>query len=444
MVACSLGRMNEIKTTSLLDTGATSIAFIDLAIARHVCDVLQISFIQLAKPKPIRGFDGKPAPPITHVIYLTLIVQGHTKLLALFLIMKLGQHSLILGKPWMQKHGVILDISCDKLTFWPGHCQHPGSLPAAVNTPVESHLSTSTHLKTSATMPLASHMDNLITSSTTLAEPQNMHIKAKNSKKSNAIKTPQAIPGMRPMYQGVSKLADKEGEKYMIPAKRILKPATIPKPKVELANETKPIDLAFIGGAPFTYLAKQKDVEIFAISMRDIEYQLEKATKTPIDPKIVVPEEYHKFLDIFSKEASDTLFEHSKYDHRIQFLEGYKDYGNSPLRVMSEPKLQFVKKFVEEHLKKGFIKASSAPCSSSIMLAVKLGGSVRFCVDYRRLNKLTVKDAYPIPLIEETLAQLKNAKVFTKIDIRQAFHKLRMTADSENYITFSYRFGAFK
>ena len=74
VVACSLGRMNEIKTTSLLDTEAIGIAFIDLAIVRHVCDVLKISFIQLAKPKPIKEFDDKSAPPITHAIYPTLMV----------------------------------------------------------------------------------------------------------------------------------------------------------------------------------------------------------------------------------------------------------------------------------------------------------------------------------------------------------------------------------
>ena len=113
----------------------------------------------------------------------------------------------------------------------------------------------------------------------------------------------------------------------------------------------------------------------------------------------------------------DTLSEHSKYDHRIQFLEGYKNYGNSLFHAMFELKLQFVKKFLEENLKKRFIEASSAPCLSPIMLAVKPGRGVRFCVDYRRLNELTIKDAYPILLIEETLAQLKNAKVFSKIDI---------------------------
>ena len=68
VVACSLDRMNEINTTFLLDTGAIGIAFINLAMACHVCDVLKISFIQLAKLKPIKGFDGKPAPPITYAI----------------------------------------------------------------------------------------------------------------------------------------------------------------------------------------------------------------------------------------------------------------------------------------------------------------------------------------------------------------------------------------
>ena len=171
MVTCSLDRMNEIKTTSLLDTGATGIIFIDLAIAHHVYDVLQISFIQLAKPKLIKRFDSKPAPLITHAIYPTLTVQGHTELLAFFLVMKLGQHPLILGKPWMQKYGVTLDMSCDKFAFWPRHCQYLGSLSLAVNTPVELYLSTSTHLSTSVTMPSALYVENLITSATAPAEP---------------------------------------------------------------------------------------------------------------------------------------------------------------------------------------------------------------------------------------------------------------------------------
>ena len=451
VIACSLGRINEIKTNFLLNTRATGITFINLVMACYVYDVLQISFIQLAKPKPIRKFDGKPAQPITHAIYPTLTVQSYTKLLAPFLITKLDQHPLILGMLWMQKYGIILDMSCDKLVFWSRHCQHPGALSLTVNTPVELHLSTSMHLSTSAYMPLAPHMDNSITSATALTEPQN----SKKSKKLTKIKIPPAIPDVRPVYQGISKLADSKREKYVVLTKCILKSATILK-LVPPMDKIKSLDLAFIGAAPFQYLAKQKDIKTFvvfmqdiknelnAILMKNIKYQLNKTAKTSTDPKIMIPKEYHKFLDVFSKEASDNLSPHSKYDHKIWLLGGYKDHGNSLLSKMLEPKLQFMKKFLEKHLEKGFIKASSTLCSSCIMLAVKPDRGIRFCVNYRCLNKLTKKDAYPLPLIKEILAQLKNTKVFTKIDICQAFHKHRMAANSEDYTMFASQFEVFK
>ena len=160
-------------------------------------------------------------------------------------------------------------------------------------------------------------------------------------KKSKKIEILSAIPDIRPAYQGISKLADSKGEKYIIPAKHILKPATIPKPKAEPADETKPLDLAFIGVAPFQYLTKQKDVKIFAVFMQDIknelnvilmkniEYQLNKTAKTPTNPNTVVLKEYHKFFDVFSKEALDTLSPHSKYNHQICLLERYRDHDHS-------------------------------------------------------------------------------------------------------------------
>ena len=264
VIACSLDRMNEINTTSLLNTETTGTTFIDLAMAYHVCDVLQISFIQLAKLKPIREFDGKPASLITYAIYPTLAVQSYTKLLALFLVTKLDQYLLILSKLWMQKHGVILDMSCNKFAFWPEHYQHPESSLLVVNTPIELHFSTSAYLRTSAIMLLASYVKNPITSVTASTEPQ----KSKKSKKSKkSIEIPLAISGVRPAYQSVSKLADSEGEKYVVSAKHILRPAMIPKSKAELVDENKLLDLTFIGAALFQYLAKQKDIEIFAVSI---------------------------------------------------------------------------------------------------------------------------------------------------------------------------------
>ena len=113
-------------------------------------------------------------------------------------------------------------------------------------------------------MPLAPYVENPSTSTTAPAEPQKLK-KLEKSKKLNKI--PLAIPNIRLAYEGVNKLADSKRGKYIVPARRILKPAMIFKPKAELVDKTKPLDLAFIGAAPFQYLAKQKNVEIFAVSI---------------------------------------------------------------------------------------------------------------------------------------------------------------------------------
>jgi hypothetical protein len=111
---------------------------------------------------------------------------------------------------------------------------------------------------------------------------------------------------------------------------------------------------------------------------------------------------------------------------------------------MSGYKLQKVKEYLTEHLKKGFITPSKAPYASPILFAEKKDGSLRFCVDYRKLNALTKRDRYPIPLIDEVLARVQGSKYLTRLDIIAAFNKLRMNPDSEDLTTFITSFGAFK
>ena len=88
----------QIQLIFLLDTDATGIAFIDKAMTCTVCEALKISFIKLAKLKQFKKFDSQSALLITHTIYLTLIVQNHTKKLVLLLVTKLGQYSIIFSK----------------------------------------------------------------------------------------------------------------------------------------------------------------------------------------------------------------------------------------------------------------------------------------------------------------------------------------------------------
>ena len=436
VTSCVLGNNGEIRTTALLDTGATGYSFIDPAMARRVCNELEIEPIQLSKPKAIRGFNGKRAPDVTHAIYPTMTVQDHRETVTPMLITKLGQHQIILGKPWMRKHGVILDMRNDQLSFWPGHCQHtkPHAKPSHAEEPHKELNAEALHAeKPRAEDPHAGGPMKIL--------------------KQTSNELPESLPHLFPSTRGVSKLTSIP-QRRNIPQKPKPNAKHEPKvedkrPSVESANETnKPLDLAFIGGAPFMHLAKSKKqkAEIFTISMQDIEYQLNKKTKPLTNPKTVVLEEYHDFLDVFSKDISDTLRPYGKYNHKIELLKDkdLSDLGHSVLRGMSVPQLEFVKKFLEEHLKKGFIEASSAPCSSPILLAKKPGGGIRFCVDYWKLNSLTKKDAYPLPLIAKTMARLKKAIVFKKIDIRQAFHKLRIAVESEDATMFASRFGAYK
>ena len=124
-IQCTLG--NKIRATTLADTCATGYDFIDEKFAETVCQVLEIEPQCLIKPKQIQRFDGRNAKPITHAIYPTLTVGDHIESLALLLITKLRNHFMILGRLWMKKHGVIIDMTNDFLAFWPGHCTHIGA-----------------------------------------------------------------------------------------------------------------------------------------------------------------------------------------------------------------------------------------------------------------------------------------------------------------------------
>ena len=150
----------------------------------------------------------------------------------------------------------------------------------------------------------------------------------------------------------------------------------------------------------------------------------------------------HDCLDFFSKQQSDTLAPHRSIDHKIELTEE-NTLGFCHLRKHTLEELTSMREYLTNNLIKGFIISSKAPFASPVLFSRKPDGSLRFCVDYRKLNALTKKNRYPLPLIDETLARLSKAKIFTKLDIRQAFHRIRISPEFEELTAFRTRYELF-
>ncbi len=112
---------------------------------------------------------------------------------------------------------------------------------------------------------------------------------------------------------------------------------------------------------------------------------------------------YHDFLNIFDKEKTTQLLLHQSYDHKIK-LEDKSQSFRSWLYFMSSYKLQKIKKYLKKNLKKKFITLSKAFFASSILFIEKKDNSLRFCMNYWKLNALIKRDRYSIFLINEVLA----------------------------------------
>jgi len=144
---------------------------------------------------------------------------------------------------------------------------------------------------------------------------------------------------------------------------------------------------------------KLKDVNLQELSHEEIL----KEVKAKLSLK------YHDYLDVFDRAMTDQLFSYRFYDHKIELI-NKRTSSRSCLYHMSDYKLQKMKNYLIEHLNKDFISSSSASYASLILFVKKKDDSLRFCVDYRKLNALTKRNRYSLPLIDETLARIQESK----------------------------------
>ena len=167
------------------------------------------------------------------------------------------------------------------------------------------------------------------------------------------------------------------------------------------------------------------------------------AKKDILDPKMKLPEYLYKWAKVFSKPSADKLPPHRPEDHKIKLhpdakLPFKRAYG------MTRDELKATKKYVDKHLVKNFIRTLKSLVASPVILVKKPEGGLRFYVDYRALNAITIKNRYPIPQIRETLDRLCKAKFYIKLDIIAAFNNLRVKEGDKWKTTFTTRYGQFE
>ncbi len=159
--------------------------------------------------------------------------------------------------------------------------------------------------------------------------------------------------------------------------------------------------------------------------------------------KAKLSSKYHNYLDVFNRAMTDQLFSHRFYDHKIELIDEKTSFW-SRLYHMSDYKLQKMKNYLIEHLNKDFISFSSASYASLILFIKKKDDSLRFCVDYRKLNALIKRNRYLLLLINETLACIQDSKYLTWLNIIVVFNKLRMHSKSEDLTIFIISFNFYK
>jgi hypothetical protein len=118
-----------------------------------------------------------------------------------------------------------------------------------------------------------------------------------------------------------------------------------------------------------------------------------------------------------------TLLSSNEWDYAIELEDG-KMPPYMPIYNLSQRELAILREYLDSSLEKGWICNSKSPARVPILFVLKSDGSLQLCIDYRGFNKIMVKNRYPLPLISEMLDRFSYAKIFTKLDLHDAYHRL--------------------
>ena len=152
--------------------------------------------------------------------------------------------------------------------------------------------------------------------------------------------------------------------------------------------------------------------------------------------------EVRDFLDVFPEDLPG-LPPKRPVEFRIDLIPGAAPIARAPYRL-APSEMQELSSQLEELLSRGFIRPSFSPWGAPVLFVKKKDGSFRMCIDYRELNKLTVKNRYPLPRINDLFDQLQGSTHYSKIDLRSGYHQLSVQEEDVPKTAFRTRYGHYE
>ncbi|QRW20375.1 Retrotransposable element Tf2 protein [Rhizoctonia solani] len=156
-----------------------------------------------------------------------------------------------------------------------------------------------------------------------------------------------------------------------------------------------------------------------------------------------IPTPYQEFSKVFSKEESSKLPPHRPYNIAIELLPDAKP-RHGPIYSLGPREDAELKGTIEKQLKAGLICPSKSPMASPILFVKKKNGKLRMCVDYQRLNSMTKKNVYPLPLPQNLIEKLQGAKIFSKFDLKARYNLVQIKEGNEWKTAFKTKYGLFE
>lgn len=370
---------------ALLDCGATG-EFIDRDYVRQH----GLTTCPLSQPVPVYNVDGTPnqAGRISEVVELILKYRDHTERCQ-FAVTTLSGHNLILGHSWLKEHNPEVDWQKGEVVMsrCPARCATCRS-----------------------------------------------KIKAEKRHGKQALRTVRMGPwpafaeeiDLTPSLDRVEEIEDEDDH-----------PPSNPSSDPDCIEE---------GDRVFFTTIHNLSSPLFVNATTTVSQRLEEAFRKNSKPEpsqLNLPDWLKDMEDVFSKTSFDTLPDCKPWDHAIELVPGATS-ATCKVYPMSLPEQAALDVFLEENLRTGRIRPSKSPMGAPVFFVKKKDGSLRLVQDYRKLNAMTIKNEYPLPLISELIHSLRGARYFTKLDVRWGFNNVRIKEGDEWKAAFRTNRGLFE